>query len=403
MITPIQAVILAGGLGTRLGDQTKYLPKPMMDIDGRPFLDYLIQNLKRQGIQEIVLSIGYLSETISDYFGSGERYGIPIKYAVEDEPLGTGGAVRNCGDLLRERFFVINGDTLFDVNYAALANCSEMTTMALRRIDDTSRYGSVTLDQTKVIRFEEKGNSGHGLINGGVLWMKREDLEGMPARKFSLETELLPVLAKGGRLAGLETHGYFIDIGLPESLGMAQHEIPDWENKPVAFLDRDGVLNEDTGYVHTPKEFRWIEGAKEAVRFLNESGYHVALATNQAGIARGYYTEADFHALTAWMKRELWANGAHLDAVYYSPFHIDGVVAKFKCDSENRKPKPGMLFEGLRELPSVHDGSLMLGDTERDGAAAEAAGIDFLHFKGGNLEEFVRRSVLVRPCSSHSC
>lgn len=390
MIVPIQAVILAGGLGTRLGDKTRFLPKPMMNIAGRPFLDFLINNLKRQGIQEIVLSIGYLSEAIRGYVGDGDRYGIPVKYAVENEPLGTGGAVRNCGNHLRDHFFVINGDTLFDLNYAALANYADFTTVALRRVEDASRYGSVTLEKTKVIRFQEKGRSGEGLISGGVLWMKRDDLSVLPEGRSSLESNLLPTLAKEGRLAGFEANGYFVDIGIPDSLEKAQEEIPAWERKPVAFLDRDGVLNRDSGYVHTRDKFIWIKGAKEAVRFLNEKGFYVALATNQAGIAHGYYTETDFHSLTEWIKRELWDSGAHLDAVYHCPYHIDGIVSKYRRESRDRKPEPGMLLTGLRDFPSVRKGSLMIGDTERDAKAAEAAGIRFLHFQGGNLEKFVR-------------
>lgn len=393
MITPTQAVILAGGLGTRLGNKTQVLPKPMMDIAGRPFLDYLVHNLRRQGIEKVILSIGYLSEEIVKFLGSGEAHGIEIQYAREDSPQGTGGALRNCIHLLEERFFVLNGDTLFDVNFAGLSNTSQDNVIALRPVDDASRYGSVTLKGNWVSGFAEKGSCGPAVINGGVLCLNRRDLRSLPAGKCSLEHTLLPALANQRLLSGYISNSFFIDIGVPSSLDDAQSLIPQWEAKPIAFLDRDGVLNHDCGHAHRLDQFEWIDGAREAVGLLNSCGYHVVLVTNQAGVAKGLYSEEDFHLLTRWMRTELWKAGAHLDAVYYCPFHPEAVLPRYRRESEDRKPNPGMLFRAMAEIPHYSPNSFFIGDRSTDRQAAEAAGISYFNFTGGNLLDFVRSTV----------
>jgi D,D-heptose 1,7-bisphosphate phosphatase len=388
-----QAVVLAGGLGTRLGEKTMSLPKPMMDVAGLPYLDYLIRHLVRQGIAEIVLSVGHLHNTISEFFGDGSGHGVSIRYVVEDQPLGTGGALRNCLSHLSDRFFVLNGDTLFDVNLAALSMASDQHVMALKSVPDMARYGGVKIHEGKVTRFIEKGESGPGSINGGVLCLNRKAVEEMPHGKSSIEVDLLPTLVANRSLDAFTSDTFFIDIGLPESLQEAQTEIPAWEKKPIAFLDRDGVLNHDSVHLFRIEEFKWIPGAVDAVRHLNDSGYHVVIVTNQAGIAKGCYTEEEFMALTDWMKFELWQRGAHVDAVYFCPFHPEGVVEAYRKDSEDRKPRPGMLLRAMRELPHSFSGSFFVGDQVSDRMAAEAAGVRFLQFSGSNLFDFIDSEV----------
>ena len=163
----------------------------------------------------------------------------------------------------------------------------------------------------------------------------------------------------------------------------------------AAFLDRDGVLNVDKGYVSRVEDFEWIAGAIEAVRRLNEAGYLVVVATNQSGIARQYYTEADFMALTAWMRRELAARGARLDTVYHCPHHADGGDPVFAIDCDCRKPKPEMLLRAIADLGIDPSQSFLIGDKEADMEAANAAGVSGYLFEGGNLDAFVA-SVLAR-------
>jgi D,D-heptose 1,7-bisphosphate phosphatase len=167
--------------------------------------------------------------------------------------------------------------------------------------------------------------------------------------------------------------------------------VPSILKRPAAFLDRDGVLNEDTGYVHRSDQVRWVEGSREAVRWLNDAGYFVFICTNQAGIARGYYSEDHVNDLHDWMNVELRKVGAHIDDVEFCPYHPEGVVERYRKVSDLRKPGPGMLKKLLSQWPVDVAGSFMIGDRESDVEAAAAAGIPGHLFPGGNLLEFVRK------------
>ena len=393
-----QAVILAGGLGTRLGALTQATPKPLLPVGGRPFLEYLFWNLKRQGVASVLLSVGYRASQISDIFADGRSVGLRIEYVVEDEPLGTGGALKHCLSKLAENFFVLNGDTLFDVNLHELIRLGGPNevklVMALRKVEAIERYGAVRLKGDQVVAFDEKGGSGVGWINGGVYWMSRKSLEDLPDGKSSLEKDLFPILLKKKQLKAKAFDRFFIDIGVPETYEAAQTLVPDWRSKPIAFLDRDGVLNIDKGYTHKPEQGEWMSGAFEAIRLLNASGYLVIVVTNQSGIGRGLYSEAQFHDFMTYMQTEFSKRGAHFDAIYFCPYHPEQGIGKYRRTSFDRKPNPGMLLRAMKEWPHVKANSFMIGDSEKDRLAAERAGVKFYHFTGGNLYAFLSKQVL---------
>lgn len=160
--------------------------------------------------------------------------------------------------------------------------------------------------------------------------------------------------------------------------------------KPALFLDRDGVLNEDQGYVHRWDDFRWIAGAKETVADFNRAGWLVFVVTNQSGIGRGYYTEEDMHALHARMSAELAAAGARVDAIYFCPDHPEAPLERYRHpDPPNRKPNPGMILQALREWPADPGRSLLIGDKPSDLEAALRAGVKGVLFTGGDLRAFL--------------
>lgn len=389
--------MLAGGLGTRLGKATAETPKPLLECGGKPFLEYLLWNLARHGIREIILSTGYLAGRIEAHFGSTGPLGVSLRYSVEEEPLGTGGAVGLARTMLADEFLVINGDTLNELNYLdltlSLQDSALIGAMALRRVEDVSQYGQVELRDGRVVSFAEKSGIGPGLINGGIYALRNEVLDKIPEGGSSLERDIFPGLAREGRLAGKPYDGFFLDIGLPETLARAQTALPDWQRKPAVFFDRDGTLNLDHGYVHTKDKFQWLEGAREAVKLANDRGYLVLVITNQSGIGRGYYDEDHFADFSAWINSELRKSGAHLDATYRCPHHPTEARGEYLKACGCRKPEPGMILQATEEWDIDPAGSVLFGDKESDIEAARRAGIRGVLYEGGSLLDLVREKL----------
>ena len=390
---PRQAAILVGGRGTRLGSLTDAIPKPMVDVAGRPFLDWLIDEVARFGIPRITLLAGYLGESIVARYDGRTIGGARIDVLVEPEPLGTAGGLRLFANRLEERFFLLNGDTRFDVNLLDLALHAgdALATLALRREAPGARYGTVEVDAAGVIHgFTARSPDRAGPINGGIYLMRRDITAHIGPGAVSMEADVFPKLAAAGRLRGALYDGAFIDIGIPEDLAAAQSIIPAMARRPAAFLDRDGVLIEDTGWPHKPEEARWVPGAARAVKRLNDAGYLVFVVTNQAGVAKGFYPESQVGVMHRWMASEFAAAGAHVDAWEYCPNHPEAKLAEYRLDCPRRKPRPGMIRDLLAAWPVDQPRSFMLGDRESDMAAAAAAGIAGHLFPGGDLDGFVR-------------
>jgi D-glycero-alpha-D-manno-heptose 1-phosphate guanylyltransferase len=223
----MEAIILAGGFGTRLKDKLQGVPKPMAPIAGRPFLEILLNQVARSGCGRAILSVGYLHEVIVSHFGAGWR-GMRIDYAIESAPLGTGGAIRaSLAQAREENILILNGDTYLEADYAEMLRChagqDAPMTMAVTHQADVGRYGGVLFDAGCIVGFEEKGRTGPGWINAGA-YVIRRDLtwpENL-AEKFSFERDYL--LSEIGRLKAAEykVDGLFIDIGIPEDLDRAQ-------------------------------------------------------------------------------------------------------------------------------------------------------------------------------------
>ncbi len=226
----MDVVILAGGMGTRLRPVVQDIPKPMASIDGLPFLSFLFNYLTDYHVERAVLSVGYQHQTIQTFFS--KRYSnIQIEYAVEDTPLGTGGAVKHAVQAIEgDSFYLMNGDTFFDVDLDAMAKAHQLfdndITIAVRFTGDAGRYGTVQLDDTRVTGFSEKQQASSGYINGGVYIINRRAFDAIRETSFSLEKDVLEKHAKDLKIGAFKSDGYFIDIGIPEDYKRAQKELP---------------------------------------------------------------------------------------------------------------------------------------------------------------------------------
>ncbi|ECP7274968.1 nucleotidyltransferase family protein [Campylobacter jejuni] len=212
----MQAIILCGGLGTRLKSVIKNIPKPMAPINDKPFLEFILEYLKKQGVKEIILAVSYKYEVIQEYF-KDEFLGIKIKYSIEKEPLGTGGAIKEALKFIKNETYVLNGDTLFNIDLTKLKLNESKIYLALKQMNDFDRYGTVNVDeQGFVISFEEKVFKKQGLINGGIYLLKKDIFNDFTLQeKFSFEEFLQENYEKLKAKAEIFDN-YFIDIGVPE-------------------------------------------------------------------------------------------------------------------------------------------------------------------------------------------
>lgn len=370
----MEAIILAGGFGTRLAKVVKDVPKPMAPVAGRPFLQFVIDDLIEQGVDRIILAVCYKKDVIIDFFGSYYR-GAEILYSIETTPLLTGGAVRQALRSCKEdRVFIINGDTFFSVDLNAMrrfsVNHGKNVVIAVKEMREFSRYGKVEIDaQMEVVAFHEKQYCDLGFINGGIYDLKRTALDVYPS-KFSMEDEYFPVALKTHDILAFPSQGLFIDIGIPEDYQKAQalFKIP---LRRAAFFDRDGTINVNYGHVYKPEDLEFVPGTPEIIHAWNKLNVPVIVISNQAGIAKGLYTETQMNTFNEHLNNRLKQDyDAHIDAFYICPHHPDYTG---ECDC--RKPKPGLILKAAKEWDIDLSKSIFYGDKESDHLAAEAAGV----------------------------
>jgi D-glycero-alpha-D-manno-heptose 1-phosphate guanylyltransferase len=378
-----EAIILAGGLGTRLKEAVPDLPKCMAPVAGRPFLFYVINYLRSQGIEKFIFSLGYKHEFIEQYLQK-DFSTLTYQCVIEDEPLGTGGAIQLALNKASEENVVItNGDTLFkaDIHEAAhfhTHNNAECT-LLLKPMKNFDRYGVIklTIDQL-VSNFKEKQFYKEGTINGGLYILNvNKFLDEEFPDKFSFEKNYLESLYKERRTYGQIHDEYFIDIGISEDFIRANKELsqPPLELNQVdkswtLFLDRDGVINEDKigSYIFNPDEFHFMSGAPDLFKKLTEKFNHIIVVTNQRGLGRGLMTEEDLAAIHNKMLTGVREAGGKIDHIYFAP--------SLANNDPMRKPNPGMAFSAKADYPSIDfSKSIIVGNKLSDMGFGKNAGM----------------------------
>jgi histidinol-phosphate phosphatase family protein len=374
-LRPTQAVILAGGRGTRMRPLTDSRPKAMVEFHGKPFLEYLIEMLRAQGFERVLLLLGYLPDVIQDHFGDGRRWGLEIDYSVSAPDDLTVRRVRLARERIEPTFLLMYCDNYWPMrmdrmwdHYQAIGAPAMVTVYGNK---DGYRPGkdSVIVDRDGFLRVFDRERVTPGLSGVEISYaiLDASVLELLPEHDELFEQALYPRLAERRQLSAFVTDHRYYSVGSLERLPVMERFLA---RRPAVILDRDGVLNRRAAraeYVTRPEDLEWLPGAREALRLLRDRGYTVLVVSNQAGIARGAMSTADLEAVHHRLRADAAAAGGRIDRIYHCPHGWDE-----SC--ECRKPAPGMLFQAQRDFDLDLTRTPFIGDDERDRQAADAAG-----------------------------
>lgn len=397
----MKTIIMAGGRGTRIAELFPNIPKPLIPVDGMPILEREIRSLVEQGFNDIILTVGYLADKIIDYFGDGHQLGAKIDYFVEKTPLGNAGALfRIRNKIGQEPFFLLNADAAFDVDFQRMMEYHKkkggLVTLFTHPNSHPYDSGLILANKDGVVDkwlskedarpqwYENRVNAGLHIIDPKVLEMVESsvDLSG----KVDLDRQILKPLCGTGKMYCYDSPEYVKDMGTPDRF----HQVEaDYKNgivqaknlhnmQKAIFLDRDGTINKYFGFLRNIDDFELIEGAAEAIKLINQSGYLAIVVTNQPVIARGEVSWDELNEIHRKMETLLGKEGAYLDGIYICPHHPDkgfeGERPEYKIVCDCRKPKPGLLLRAAKDFNIDLSQSYMIGDDDRDVQAGKNAG-----------------------------
>ena len=374
----IDLVILAGGRGTRLGSITNKTPKPLVRINGIPFLQHLINYYSKYDFENIYIIAGYKGEQIKKEFNNKIFNLIKVTCCVEKKRKDTGGALYEIKNKIKNDFILVNGDSYINVNLQSFFNKKKINHnyIFLNRntnYKENKKLINLDINTKKFVVFSEKSK----LMNSGVYFLKKNILKKIENKKISLENEILSKLIQEKKLKGIKTREYVIDIGIKKNLKKVENLLLHKLRKPAIFFDRDGVINHDNKYVYKYKDFIL---KKNIVNFLKGlKKYYLFIVTNQSGIARGFYKEKDFYLLHKKLKREFIKKNIFFNDVLFCPHHPQGKIKQYKKKCPFRKPGNKMLRKILSSWNIDTKKSFMIGDSKSDEDCAKKTEIKFIY------------------------
>ncbi len=401
-------VIMAGGKGTRISSVASDIPKPMIDLCGKPILERQLECLKKQGIKEVILVIGHLGEKIVEYFGDGSLLGMKISYIKEEVPLGTAGGLYYIKDVYGsyskdEPILLINGDLVFDINIGRFYKFhkEKKADITLFTHPNNHPYDSaliVTDHEGKIIEWlnkEDPRGDYKNRVNAGIHILEPRILQDIwsvdKPVKLDLDRDIIKqgINDKNLKAYAYDSPEYVKDMGTPDRYaqvckafmnGIVEKKSLLKKQKAI-FFDRDGTINEHPGgiyFITKPEKMTLIPGVAQAISRVNDSGYLAIVVTNQPVIARGDCTFEELELIHNRMERLLGDEGAYLDDIIFCPHHPDkgfeGERPEYKIQCECRKPKPGMLFKMAEKYNIDLSESYMIGDSKSDMLAGKMAG-----------------------------
>ena len=391
----MKVVILAGGRGTRLGRPD--IPKPMVELSGTPLLEKLINQLVSFGILDIYISVGHKRHVIENYFGDGTGFDCKITYLIEETPLGTAGAVVQNKHIFDAPFLVVYGDLLVDINWKNFAeigkNNGGLATLFCHPNSHPFDSDLLKVDEnSRIIEIYRKPHNDltalPNLSNAAIYYLDPDILTYFHPGNLDWAHDIFPVLLMKGSVFAYNSLEYACDVGTPERLAKGQEHVNmnlpqklrKGENKPVIFLDRDGVINEEIGGVYVPEDIQIYPGVAEAIKRLNNLHIPILCITNQPLIAKGKITERQLITINDRISSLLAEEtGAFINEWFYCPHHPErgwpGEIKSLKIQCGCRKPKPGLFFAASERHEINLNGSYMVGDRYCDIEAANLAGV----------------------------
>ena len=389
----IDAVILAGGKGSRIKKYLKSLPKPMIRVNGKFFLSYLVQSLCAYNIRKIYILCGYKANSIIKKYHKKIINFVPIICIQEKKPLGTGGCIHKIIKRVTKEFIVINGDTFVDVDYSMIIkkkisrNQSAMLIKKKSTNVKSDKLNNLSINNSH-INISKKGK----YFNAGIYKFNKKIFKVIPRKFCSLENEIIKTQIENKKVIPILHKGFFLDIGSPESLKKSHNLLPKKITKNAIFLDRDGTINEDYKYVHKKKDFDFKNGVIKGLQYLTKKNYYIFIVTNQAGIAKNKFTMEEFIKLHTWLKEYFLDNKIIIHDVEYCPFHKKAKNLKYKKNSLLRKPG-NLMIENLKKKWDINlHKSFFIGDKNSDELAAKKSGLKF-YYVSKNFYKQIRNLV----------
>lgn len=401
----LKAIIIAGGKGTRMGSLTEEIPKPLLAPAGKTVLEYQLDLLKGQGFKEVIISIGHLGNKIQKKIGNGESYGLNVQYLEEPIPLGTAGCLATLTNSIHETVLVLYGDVILHMDFHRLLDFHKKkkatATLVVHPNDHPFDSDLLECDQTgRITHFFSKPHPQdqflRNLVNAAVYVFEPSVFRYIePDKKQDFGKDIFPSLITREPIFAYNTTEYIKDMGTPERLDAVARDIHSGKverksyfyPQKAIFLDRDGVLNEDTEFIKSPDELLIYPFTAEAVKKINGSDFAAIVITNQSAVARNLCTEPELRIIHNKLEWELGKEGAKLDAIYYCPHHPDRGFPEentyYKIECACRKPKPGMIFQASEDFNISPENSFMIGDSDRDREAARSAGVVFAGVRTG--------------------
>ncbi len=404
----MKVVIMAGGKGTRITEIASDVPKPMIKINGKPVLEYEIENLCSQGYTDILLVVGHLGHIIQDYFEDGSRWNVKIEYFVEEEPLGTAGSFYYLKNIIKDDFFLLNGDVIMDIDFARMEKYhhTHKGKVTLLTHPNNHPYDSalIVTDEnhrvTNWINKEEPRTFYKNRVNAGVHILSKEILQIIEKPgKYDLDRDVLKKLVESGDVYAYDSPEYIKDMGTPERFYAVSNDLisgkiaaRNLRNKQKAvFLDRDGTINKYKGFITNPSQIELIPGAATAIKKINSSGYLAIIITNQPVIARGDCSFKELEDINNTLETQLGHEGAYIDSIFICPHHpdkgFDGERPEYKINCSCRKPKPGLIIEAANRFNIDLSQSYMVGDSENDLIAGNATGCKSIYIGSKEIQD----------------